>query len=289
MTLWLILGVITLLSVAMLLRPLLRGTKAMPLREAYDLEVYRDQLAEVGREEARGILTPADARAAEREIARRLLAVSPEDRPAASAAASEPSRVAPRWTVLGLAIAMPLTALGLYFVVGNPGAPGVPFASRSQAMQSQAVQSGDMPEIGVALPRLEARLKAKPDDLEGWLLLGRSYGSLERYADAIDAYSHALTLSNSRPDVVAAYAESKVLLAGGVVNPEIRKLFEDVRAQDPRSVTARYYLGLVKVQDGDAEGGLRELAGHPGRSAPGRGMAARFAWRDRARRAGVQD
>jgi len=254
----LILGVITLLSVAMLLRPLLRGTKAMPLREAYDLEVYRDQLAEVGREEARGILTPADARAAEREIARRLLAVSPEDRPAASAAASEPSRVAPRWTVLGLAIAMPLTALGLYFVVGNPGAPGVPFASRSQAMQSQAVQSGDMPEIGVALPRLEARLKAKPDDLEGWLLLGRSYGSLERYADAIDAYSHALTLSNSRPDVVAAYAESKVLLAGGVVNPEIRKLFEDVRAQDPRSVTARYYLGLVKVQDGDAEGGLRD-------------------------------
>ncbi len=253
MTLWLILGVMTLLSVAVLLRPLLRGTKAMPSREAYDLEVYRDQLAEVGREEARGILTPADARAAEREIARRLIAVAPEDRPAASAAASEPGRAVPRWTVLGLAIAMPLMALGLYFVVGNPGAPGVPFASRSQA-----VQSGDMPEIDVALPRLEARLKAKPDDLEGWLLLGRSYGSLGRYADAIDAYSHALTLSNSRPDVVAGYAESKVLQAGGVVNAETRKLFEDVRAKDPGSVPARYYLGLVKVQDGDAEGGLRD-------------------------------
>ena len=253
MTLWLILGVITLLSVAVLLRPLLRSTKAMPSREAYDLEVYRDQLAEVGREEARGILTPADARAAEREIARRLLAVAPEDRPAESAAASEPGRAAPRWAVLGLAIAMPLTALGLYFVVGNPGAPGVPFASRSQA-----TQSGDMPEIDVALPRLEARLKAKPDDLDGWTLLGRSYGSLGRYADAIDAYSHALSLSKNRPDVVAAYAESKVLQAGGVVNAETRKLFEDVRAKDPQSVPARYYLGLVKVQDGDAEAGLRD-------------------------------
>ena len=253
MILWLILAAITLLSMAILLRPLLRGTKAMPPRVAYDLEVYRDQLAEVRREEARGLLVPADAHAAEREIARRLLAVAPDEGPAASAPFSKPSRMAPRWMVLGLAIAMPLTAFGLYFVVGNPGAPGVPFASRSQAKQT-----GNMPEIDVALPRLEARLKAKPDDLEGWLLLARSYGSLERYADAVDAYGHAMTLSNNRPDVVAGYAESKVLQEGGVVSPETRKLFEDVRAKDPKSVPARYYLGLVKVQEGDAEAGVRD-------------------------------
>jgi cytochrome c-type biogenesis protein CcmH len=252
-TLWLVLGAITLLSVGMLLRPLLRGAKAMPAREAYDLEVYRDQLAEVGREEARGILTPSDARAAEREIARRLLAVTPDDHPAAAAAALDSGRVARRWTVLGLATTMSLAALGLYLVVGTPGAPDAPFAARSQAMQSE-----DMPDINVALPRLEARLKAKPDDLEGWLLLARSYDSLDRYADAVDAYAHALALSNNRPDVVAAYAESKVLQEGGVVTPETRKLFEDVRAKDPESVPARYYLGLVKVQEGDAEAGVRD-------------------------------
>ena len=253
MTLWLVLGAITLLSVGMLLRPLLRGAKAMPAREAYDLEVYRDQLAEVGREEARGILTPSDARAAEREIARRLLAVTPDDHPAAAAAALDSGRVARRWTVLGLATTMSLAALGLYLVVGTPGAPDAPFAARSHAMQSE-----DMPDINVALPRLEARLKAKPDDLEGWLLLARSYDSLDRYADAVDAYAHALALSNNRPDVVAAYAESKVLQEGGVVTPETRKLFEDVRAKDPESVPARYYLGLVKVQEGDAEAGVRD-------------------------------
>ena len=254
MILWLVLGAITLATVVLLLRPLLWGAMAMPPRVAYDLEVYRDQLAEVGREEARGLLTPADAHAAQREIARRLLAVAPEERPAAaSAPPPKPSRVAPRWMVWGLATTMPLAALGLYFVVGNPGAPGVPFASRSQAMQS-----GDMPDIDVALPRLEARLKAKPDDLEGWTLLARTYGSLGRYADAVDAYGHAMTLSNNRPDVVAGYAESKVLQEGGVVSPETRKLFEDVRAKDPQSVPARYYLGLVKVQEGDAEAGVRD-------------------------------
>jgi len=252
-TLWLILGAITLLAVGMLLRPLLRGAKAMPAREAYDLEVYRDQLAEVGREEARGILTPSAARAAEREIARRLLAVAPEDHPATAAAAPNRGRAARRWTVLGLATAVPLAALGLYLVVGTPGAPDVPFASRSQA-----VQSGDMPAIDVALPRLEARLKAKPDDLDGWLLLARSYDMVGRYADAVDAYARALPLSNNRPDVVAGYAESKVLQAGGVVNPETRKLFEEVRAKDPQNVAARYYLGVVKVQEGDAEGAVRD-------------------------------
>jgi cytochrome c-type biogenesis protein CcmH len=225
----------------------------MPAREAYDLEVYRDQLAEVGREEARGILTAADARAAEREIARRLLAVAPEDHPASAAAVPEPGRAARRWTVLGLATAMPVAALALYLVVGTPGARDVPFASRPQASQS-----GDMPDINVALPRLEARLKANPDDLEGWLLLARSYASLERYADAVDAYGHAMTLSDNRPDVVADYAETKVLQADGVVSPETRKLFEDVLAGDPGNVPARYYLGLVKVQDGDAEAGVRD-------------------------------
>ncbi len=255
MILWLVLGAITLLSVALLLRPLLRGVRAMPARETYDLEVYRDQLAEVGREEARGILTPADARAAEREIARRLLAAAPDDNMATASAAAlpDPGRRARRWTVLGLATAVPLAALGLYLVVGTPGAPDAPFAARSQAMQSE-----NMPEIDVALPRLEARLKAEPNDLDGWLLLARSYGSLGRYADAVDAYRHAMTLANDRPDVVAGYAESKVLQEGGVVNPEMRKLFEEVRAKDPQSVAARYYLGLVKVQEGDAEAGVRD-------------------------------
>lgn len=176
--------------------------------------------------------------------------------PVAAAVARDPGRAALLWTVLGLAAAIPLLALGLYFVVGTPGtdgAPDTPVASRSQA-----VPSGEMPDIGVALPQLEARLEAEPDNLEGWVLLARTYGTLGRYADAVDAYARALPLANGRPDVVAGYAESKVLQADGVVSPETRKLFEEVHAKDPESVAARYYLGLAKVQEGDAEAGVRD-------------------------------
>lgn len=163
-------------------------------------------------------------------------------------------RVVLLWTVAGLVAAIPLLALGLYLGVGAPGAPGAPEASSA----SPSMPSGEMPDIGVALPQLEARLKSKPDDLEGWVLLARTYGTLGRYADAVDAYARALPLSNNRPDVVAGYAESKVLQEGGVVSPETRKLFEDVRAKDPQNVAARYYLGLAKVQEGDADAGVRD-------------------------------
>ncbi|MFI5023460.1 MAG: c-type cytochrome biogenesis protein CcmI, partial [Alphaproteobacteria bacterium] len=259
MILWLILGAMTVLTVAMLLRPLFRGTQATAARDAYDREVYRDQLAEVKREEARGLLAPLEARAAEREIARRLIAAAPaqDERAAAPppAAGAQPARgrSARRWTALALATALPLAALALYLYVGTPTAPDFPLASREKVMQSEG-----MHDINEAIPQLEARLKAKPDDLEGWVLLGRSYASVDRMAEAAEAYRHAVALSNNDPDLVAAYAESKVLEGGGAVTPEARKLFEEVRAKDPKNVPARFYLGLVKVQEGDVEAGVRE-------------------------------
>ena len=258
MILWLILAVLTLLTVVMLLRPLFKGPQAMAARDAYDREVYRDQLAEVKREEARGLLAAAEARAAEREIARRLLAARPllDDAPAAAPADGprEASAArARRWTALALAAALPLAALAIYLYVGTPDAPDFPFASRDKVMEAQG-----MPDINEAIPRLEARLKAKPDDLEGWVLLGRSYASLGRMAEAVEAYRHAVVLSNDDPDIVAGYAESKVLEGGGTVTAEARKLFEEVRAKDPKNVPARFYLALVKVQEGDVEAGVRE-------------------------------
>ena len=258
MTLWLILGAMTALTVAMLLRPLFRGMKAGAARDAYDREVYRDQLAEVKRDEARGLLAPQEARAAEREIARRLIAAAPaKDGDAAASPAAEPQpakgRGARRWTALALATALPLAALALYLYVGTPTAPDFPLASRDKVMQSEG-----MHDINEVIPKLEARLKAKPDDLEGWVLLGRSYASTDRMAEAAEAYRHAVALSNNDPDLVAAYAETKVLEGGGAVTPEARKLFEGVLAKDPKNVPARFYLALVKVQEGDVEAGVRE-------------------------------
>lgn len=258
MILWLVLGFMTLATVALLLRPLLKGSKTAPDREAYDLEVYRDQLVEVAREEARGLLVPEEARAAEREIARRLLsAASAETRAGPASDVPRPDmaagRTARRWTAFAIVAALPLGALVLYLYVGAPGVPDFPFAGRDQVMKAQG-----MPEIGEAVARLEARLKSEPNNLEGWLLLARSDVGLGRLPQAVEAYRKAVELSHERPDVVSAYAETLVMQSNGTVGAQAKKLFEQVRAKDPQEARARFYLGLAKVQAGDGEGAVRD-------------------------------
>jgi cytochrome c-type biogenesis protein CcmH len=255
MILWLALGALTLATLWFMLHPLFRVARTLPAREAYDVEVYRDQLAEVKRDEARGLLSPAEARAAEREIARRLLAVAPqaETHGRAETAAAAPGRTARRWTAMAVAALVPLASLGLYLYVGAPEAPDFPFAQRAAIERAAG-----MPDIDAAIQHLQARLKAKPDDLEGWLLLGRSEAALRRFPEAIAAYQRADALSPGRADIIAALAEMKVMAAGGTVDAETKAMFEQVHAKDPTEIRARFYLGLAKVQGGDPEGGLRD-------------------------------
>lgn len=262
MTLWLILAAITLATVGLLLRPLLRGPGTAPPRAAYDLEVYRDQLAEVKREEARGLIVPAEARAAEREIARRLLAATPAGECEArsgmaagrvarsSAAAGTRAR---RWAAFAVAALVPLATFALYAVVGAPGIPDFPLAGREEAMHAAG-----MPDLDRAIAGLEERLKARPDDLAGWLLLARSDAALQRYVSAAEAYQKAVALSGRSPDILAAYAEALVMREDGTVTEEARGLFAEVHAKAPEEARARFYLGLAKAQAGDGKGALAD-------------------------------
>jgi cytochrome c-type biogenesis protein CcmH len=247
MTLWLILAATALATVMLLLRPLVSAPKALPVREAYDLEIYRDQLMEVARDEERGLLQQEEARAAECEIARRLLAVAP------TAVGAAPGRAARRWMVLGVAIAPPLAAFSLYLAIGAPGVPDFPFATRDQVLHADGV-----PDVGAMVARLEAQLQAVPDNLQGWLLLGRSYVALGRLPAAVAAYRKAMALAPDRPDIVADYADSLVMQQHGVVGAEALNLFEQVHAREPANARARFYLALSKAQHGDGEGAVRD-------------------------------
>jgi cytochrome c-type biogenesis protein CcmH len=253
--LWLALGAITALTVWMLLRPILRRGTASPPRADYDLEVYRDQLDELKREVGRGVIAGEEAQAAEREIARRLLAAAVlEDRPIpiAHARPDASGGTSRRWATFGIVALMPIAAFVLYLAVGAPGLPDYPFAARPGVGASAG-----MPEIGEAIARLEARLKETPDDREGWSLLARTYAALSRFKEAADAYRHVVELSGERPDALSAYAEMRVMEAHGQVGEEARTFFEKALAKNPGDARAVFYLGLAKAQSGDGEAALR--------------------------------
>ncbi|MBS1190910.1 MAG: ccmI [Rhodocyclaceae bacterium] len=198
MTLFAVFATLLILIVAVfLLPPLWLGVKPAASaadRRAANLAIFRDQQAELEREKAEGALAEADFDQARRELQHRLLA---EVQPDAQAAGSHrPSRK----TAVALLVLLPFLALAGYALLGNPRAldPALT-APRQQVTPAQ---------IEAMVARLSERLKANPDDQQGWAMLGRSYKAMGRYAEAAEAFGKAETLVSQDADLLADYAET---------------------------------------------------------------------------------
>lgn len=251
MLLFVILGAITVAALVFLVPPLLRRPRENAPRAAFDLEIYRDQLAELERDVARGVITAEEATTARIEIERRVLAAAaPEasEPPAAPATAS----IAVAFSVVA---ALPLIAGSLYLWLGSPGLESEPFAARAPEGGADDRQVA-VDDIESMVARLAERLRSEPDDLEGWMMLARSYRVLERYDEAIGALRHAARLTGDDPGVVALIGEYHVMAAGGIVTPQAIGFFESALAADPNQAVPRFYLGLARAQAGDLRGAL---------------------------------
>ncbi len=240
----------TALALALLLVPLLVRQRGPASRDAYNLAVYRDQLAEVERDLARGLLSAEQAEAARVEISRRILALHPAD--GATGAGGRPLVAATVAVLL-----LPLAAWALYWQLGSPALPDQPFAEQRGAAIKPVAQEAGHIDMNDAVARLAAHLKEHPEDLAGWLLFARSELSLGHYQEAAEAYRHAADLSGHRADIVGDWGEAQVLAAGGNVTPAARQAFEAGLNDKEAAPRARYYLALAQMQQGDVTGALK--------------------------------
>jgi len=254
-------AIVTLLSAAVaaaLVVPLLGKTRSAGDRREYDLAVYRDQLCEVDRDLARGVLAHDQARATRFEIERRILAAAPDGAPI-DGGDTRPAAPAPAhgaWALaLGVAVLIPAGGFALYLYLGTPELRDAPLAGRSMALEQAARTRSEM---GGLLGDLAERLRQTPDDIDGWALLARSYRTLDRPRESADAFAHAVALSGRAPSFLSAYGEMLVAAAGGRVTPEGRRAFEEALARDAGDSRARYYIGAAKEQAGDKAGALAD-------------------------------
>lgn len=270
MLFWIVAAAMTAAVTALVLTPLLRNRQTGgPLpgpRAAYDMEVYRDQLAELERDLARGVIDNRQAQAARTEIGRRMLAVSEEGkRETASPGAS--SGKASRAVALALCVVIPVGALAVYIPTGEPNLPGQPFASRETKPEN-----GAPAQVMQAIAKLEQHLKDEPNDLQGWLLMGQTYTRMSRFDDSVEAYRHAVGISQGKePGILSSYAEAMIAANQGMVPEEAARTFEAVLQSDPNDARARYYLALARGQAGDMRGALDrwvELAAQSPADAP---------------------
>lgn len=251
--LWAVFAVMTAAAIAALLLPYFRARPPATPRAAYDLEIYRDQLAEVERDQARGLIEPEEAKAARLEIARRALAADAAAKSEAPPPSSEkPSPEKPRrrasLTAIAAAGAAPLLAFALYLAMGSPGLPSHPFMAAH-------IETGEQNAELVA--KLEAKLKEHPEDPQGWMLLARSYEALGRANDAVTAWREAVKRSPNPAEFASAFGEALVQAADGVVTPEAEGRFKEALGGDPLDARARYYLGLAKAQAGESRAALQ--------------------------------
>jgi cytochrome c-type biogenesis protein CcmH len=261
MTLWFLLAMMTGAAVFAVLWPL--GRRYAAPATGYDVRVYRDQLDEIGRDQAAGRIGEAEAEAARIEVSRRLLA-------AAGQGSAAPA-VLPQWRRRAVALAalilLPMLSGGLYLALGSPSLPGQPLAARVNPQGS--------PPIDHLVAQVEAHLERNPQDGRGWEVVAPVYMQLGRYDDAARAWRNAVSYSGASAAREANLGEALAAGAKGVVTAEAKRAFERAVALDAKEPKARYFLGLSAQQDGrpaEAAAMWRELVASAPADAPWAGF-----------------
>ena len=263
---WIATGVLSLAMAGLLVVSLLRGQRNTGPAEAFDVQVYRDQLNEVDRDLQRGVISPEDAERLRTEISRRILSADSKAQGTAVAGEQPPA--------LGLSMAGLIAAIvigggfGLYMQLGAPGYGDLGLASRmemaeaaretrpSQADAEAELPTGLNPDVQAGYSDLVQRLRGavaeRPDDLQGHVLLARSEAALGNYVAAYSAQERVIVLRGDAATATdyADLADMMVLAAGGYVSPEAERVLETALSRDPENGIAQYYMGLMMAQTG---------------------------------------
>jgi len=239
MLIWALFAGMTAVAALIVLAPLTRRAKTSDDADFGDVTVYRDQLGEIDRDLAAGLVAPSEAEAARAEIARRLLRAA---RRAESAAAGAPSRRA-RFVAALAIVLVPAISIGTYLALGHPDMPDQPLSAR-------AARGGGGQSIEDLVARVEGHLAQNPDDARGWEVIVPVYMRLGRADDAVRAMKNAIRIAGPTERREINLGEALVAAGDGHIGDEARAAFAKALELEPRSVLPRMYLAAALTQDG---------------------------------------
>jgi cytochrome c-type biogenesis protein CcmH len=240
---WLICTVLVAIALAFVVPPLLNsGDTTANTDSDVNVDVYRDQLAELQADLSNGIVSNQQFELDREEIERRLL----EDVPASNAHAAEKRSSRDRRLVYAVSAAIPLLAVVLYTQIGNsaavvqsPNVSGSPSIADGQ-MTQQRIESN--------VASLARRLEQNPNDVQGWTMLGRSYLSLEKYPEASNAFAKATTLKTDDADLWADYAFALAMANGRQLQGQPEELIAKALQIDPENGKALELAGSAAFE-----------------------------------------
>ena len=273
MVFWILTGAVALVVAAGLGWSVLRGTRETGPAEAFDMQVYRDQLAEIDSDAARGKIDAEEAERLRLEISRRLLAADAKAQ-GGSASVVQPVGIS-RVTAGMLTLVLLVGGFGLYLALGVPGYRDQPrhlrLSAAADALKNRASQAEAEARLPASMPqdapgeyldlveKLRAAVEARPDELQGQILLARSEAALGNYRASYEAQQKIIELKGDQATAedYANLADMMVLAANGYVSPEAQKALEQALGRDPENGVARFYGGLMMAQIGRPDRGFR--------------------------------
>ncbi len=248
MVFWIVALLLIAAALLLLLPPLLqtRDTTAKTLaRDEVNVLLFKDQSLELAADLEAGTITQEQHDQAYIDLERGLL----QDVNSGSAEITAGSRFsnAGKFAAMALGVVVPVAAIILYQVLGA-GAPGI----HPEEARADVQAEGHQGTIEEQVRKLQDHLITNPDDLEGQVMLARSYYFMKQYQAASDAFARAVSMTNEGDaQLLADYADAMAMASGRSMVGQPFDLVKKALQIDPAHQKALWLAATATYQSKD--------------------------------------
>lgn len=248
---WVVAGTFIVAALLFIIPSLLRNKKAnieKIERETANISIYRDQIAELDQDLRNDILSNKQYESSKQELQKRMLQDLSENNESTHVSSASRHGVVASVIVI---LAVPLAAVYLYMIIGDTRGI-LPQSQLANATQFQAADNDEMPsghtEIKSVVDNLAARLKDNPEDIEGWVMLARTYAIMGRYEDASTTYAQLVQIIPDNPQFLSDYADVLAMTKNGSLIGKPAELINQALEIDPDYPKALALAGTVAFE-----------------------------------------
>lgn len=238
---WILCALVALVALLFIVLPLWRSSirNNDVLRDAANLEILRDQMAEMDADLRNGLLTQELYEQGKREIQVRLLEEVKSTQQSVRQSGNN------KMLAITLAVLLPLFSFPLYLYLGNHDAT-MPTQEQVMADSSGVVSSDE------GIDALANQLRRHPNDPDGWFLLANSYIAKQRYSEGSDAYAQLVKLVPDEAQVWANYADVYAMAHGRTLQGEkVTEMLVKALELDPNNMSALALSGFAAMERSD--------------------------------------
>ncbi len=252
-TFWVVAGAFIVAALMFIIPTLIKGRQGKVTaldRQTANIAIYRDQIAELDADLSNDVLSQEQHEKSKQELQKRML----QDVNISGAGPDTPissNKTRGLATAVVIILAIPLAAVSLYMTIGDTRGL-LPQSQLANATQFHSENMGEMPQghagIKSVVDNLVARLQANPEDIEGWIMLGRTYAILGQYDQASATYAKLVEMVPDNAQLLSDYADVLAMTNDGSLLGKPAELITQALSIDPEYPKALALAGTVEFE-----------------------------------------